>query len=456
MERSEFRRKLLSLVIPITMQQLMLSLVNVSDAVMLGFLNQDSLSAVSLAGQVQFIFSLFIFSVTGGISILAAQYWGINDKTSIEKIIGIGMKIMIPISIVFSAASFFCPHLLMKCFASDTVLIEKGAEYLRAVSLSYFLLGISQIYLCIMKNCGHAGKSSLISSVSVVMNIILNWLLIFGVGVFPRMEIAGAAVATVISKAVELVWTMLVMIKKDSIKIRLSLCIHNDELLKKDYRKYSIPIFGNNLVWGIGFTMYTVIMGHMGSDAAAANSIANIIKNLSICMCQGVASASGIMIGSLLGQGLIEKAKYCGSKLCRISLICGLISGGAILCVIPFVPLFSSLSETAQGYLRVMLVVSSYYVIGKAMNMTVIAGIFPSGGDTRFGFKCDGVTMWLVTVPIGIISAFIFKLPVLAVYILINIDEIVKLPAVYKHYKKYMWLNNLTQTEPINEQFQPA
>ena len=239
MEKSEFRRKLLSLVIPITMQQLMLSLVNVSDAVMLGFLNQDSLSAVSLAGQVQFVFNLFVFSVTGGISILAAQYWGINDKTSIEKIIGIGMKIMIPISIVFSAASFLCPRLLMKCFASDTILIEKGAEYLHAVSLSYFLLGISQIYLCIMKNCGHAGKSSLISSVSVVMNIILNWLLIFGVGIFPRMEIAGAAIATVISKAVELIWTMLVMIKKDSIKIRLSLCVHNDKLLKKDYRKYS-------------------------------------------------------------------------------------------------------------------------------------------------------------------------------------------------------------------------
>lgn len=307
-----------------------------------------------------------------------------------------------------------------------------------------------------MKNCGHAGKSSLISSVSVALNIVLNWIFIFGVGIFPRMEIAGAAIATVISKAVELIWTMFVMMKKDSIKIRLSLCIYNDKLLKKDYWKYSIPILGSQLAWGLGFTMYSVIMGHMGSDAAAANSIANIIKNLSICVCQGVASASGIMIGSLLGQGLIEKARYCGSKLCKISLICGVISGGVILCVIPFVPLFSTLSETSQGYLRTMLVVSSYYVIGKAMNMTVIAGIFPSGGDTRFGFKCDGVTMWFVTVPIGIISAFIFKLPVLAVYILINIDEIVKLPAVYKHYKKYMWLNNLTQTESINEQCQPA
>jgi MATE efflux family protein len=456
MEKSEFRRKLLSLVIPITMQQLMLSLVSVSDAVMLGFLDQDSLSAVSLAGQVQFVFSLFIFAVTGGISILSAQYWGINDKKSIEKIIGIGMKIMVPISIAFSAAAFLCPHLLMKCFASDAVLIDKGAEYLRAVSLSYFLLGISQVYLCIMKNCGFAAKSSLISSVSVVMNIVLNWLLIFGAGVFPRMEIAGAAVATVISKAVELIWTMIVMLKKDSIKIRLSLCIHNDKVLKKDYRKYTFPVLGSNLAWGIGFTMYSVIMGHMGSDAAAANSIANIIKNLSICVCQGVSSASGILIGSLLGQGLIEKAKQYGSKLCKISLICGLISGGVILCVIPFVPLFSTLSGTSQSYLRVMLVVSSYYVVGKAMNMTIIAGIFPSGGDTRFGFKCDGITMWFVTVPIGLISAFILDLPVIAVYILINIDEIVKLPAVYMHYKKYMWLNNLTKSDASKGKLQPA
>lgn len=440
----EFSKKLLKLVIPITIQQIMVALVSVSDAVMLGFLNQDSLSAVSLAGQVQFVFSLFIFSVTGGVSILAAQYWGINDKVSVEKILGIGMKIMVPISAIFSAAAFFFPRQLMMCFASDTSLIEKGAEYLRTVSLSYLLLGFSQVYLCIMKNCGKAGIGSFISSSSVAINIILNWLFIFGIGFFPRLEIAGAALATVISKAVELVWAMVIMLKKDSIKIRLPLCIRCDKNLEADYWKYAFPVLGNNLVWGIGFTMYSVIMGHLGSDAAAANSIANIVKNLAICLCEGIASASAVLVGAELGRGLLDKAKSYGSSLCIMSLICGTASGIAILCVIPFVSLFTNLSVIAQSYLRVMLAISSYYVVGKAMNMTIISGIFPSGGDSKFGFKCDTVTMWCVTVPIGLIAAFLLKLPVIAVYAFINIDEIIKLPAVYKHYKKYLWLNNLT------------
>lgn len=440
----KFTKKLLTLVIPITIQQIMVALVSVSDAIMLGFLNQDSLSAVSLAGQVQFVFSLFVFSVTGGVSILAAQYWGKNDKETVEKILSIGMKIMVPISAVFSAAAFFMPRQLMMCFASDTSLIEKGAEYLRTVSLSYLLLGFSQVYLCIMKNCGKAGIGSLISSSSVVINIVLNWLLIFGIGFFPRMEIAGAALATVISKVIELAWTMGIMLKKDSIKINLSFCIHCDKLIEKDYWKYAFPVLGDNLAWGIGFTMYSVIMGHLGSDAAAANSIANIVKNLVICLCQGISSASAVMVGSELGKGLLDKARTYGSKLCRISLICGIASGMVILCVIPFIPLFTSLTSQAQGYLKVMLAVSSYYVVGKAMNMTVIAGIFPSGGDSKFGFKCDTVTMWCVTVPIGLISAFLLKLPVTAVYMLINIDEIVKLPAVYRHYKKYNWVKDLT------------
>lgn len=443
----EFSKKLIRLVIPIAVQQLMVALVSVSDAVMLGFLDQDSLSAVSLAGQVQFVFSLFIFSVTGGVSILAAQYWGIHNREAVEKILGIGMKIMVPISAVFSAAAFFFPRQLMTCFASDISLIEKGAEYLRTVSLSYFLLGLSQVYLCIMKNCGKAGTGSLISSSSVLINIILNWLFIFGIGIFPRMEIAGAALATVISKAVELIWTMGIMLKKDSIKIRPNFCIHCDKGLEADYWKYAFPVLGNNLVWGIGFTMYSVIMGHLGSDAAAANSIANIVKNLAVCLCEGISSASAVLVGAELGRGLLDKARDYGSRLCRISLICGAVSGAVILCVIPFVPLFTSLTPQAQSYLKVMLTVSSYYVVGKAMNMTVISGIFPSGGDSRFGFKCDTVTMWCITVPIGLVSAFLLKLPVTAVYVLINIDEIVKLPAVYKHYKKYKWLNNLTVKE---------
>lgn len=445
MKDDVFKDKLFKLVIPIALQQLMVALVGFTDAVMMGFLNQDSLSAVSLAGQVQFVFYLFVFATTSGVSILSAQYWGIKDRDTVEKILGIGLKIVIPISLVFTFMALIFPELLMKCFTSDETLIAMGSDYLKSVSFSYLFLGISQIYLCIMKNCGHAGKCSLISSFSVILNILFNWLLIFGVGIFPRMEVSGAALATTISKAVELIWTIIVMLKKDNLKIRLKYIIHTEKVLIKDYLKYALPVLGNQLAWGMGFTMYSVIMGHMGSDATAANSIANIIKNLVICVCQGVSSATAVILGAEMGKGNLETAKEYGSRLCRISLICGLISGGVILCVIPFVPLFTSISATAQGYLRIMLVVSSYYTVGKAMNMTTIAGIFPSGGDSRFGFKCDTITMWCVTVPIGLIFAFLLKLPVMAVYIAINIDEIIKLPAVYKHYKKYSWLNNLTR-----------
>lgn len=442
-----FRRQLFKLVVPITLQNLMLSLVSVTDAVMMGFLNQDALSAVSLAGQVQFVFSLFIFSITGGVSILAAQYWGIRDRDAVEKVLGIGLKALVLISLPFTAAALFVPDLLMRCFASDALLISLGAAYLRAVSPSYLLLGLSQVYLCIMKNCGHAGKSSLISSVSVMVNILFNWLLIFGVGIFPKMGVAGAALATVLSKAVELIWAAAVMLQKDSLKIRWRYIAETDAVLRRDYWNYTLPLVGGLLGWGVGFTMYSVILGHLGSDAAAANSVANIIKNLSICVCQGVACASSVMVGAELGRGDLDRARLYGSRLCRISLISGIASGLLILCIIPAVPLISTISGTAQHYLRIMLAVSSYYVVGKAMNMTVISGIFPSGGDSRFGFKCDTVTMWCVTVPIGLLLAFVFQLPVPVVYIAINIDEIVKLPAVYRHYKKYLWLQNLTGTQ---------
>lgn len=445
MYKKEFRNKLLRLVVPISLQQLMLGLVSFTDAVMMGFLNQDSLSAVSLAGQVQFVFSLFVFAITGGVSILAAQYWGIQDKESVEKVLGIGMKMLFITALPFTLGALICPELLMRCFASDETLIKLGAEYLRAVSPSYLFIAISQAYLCIMKNCGNAAKSSIISSVSVALNILFNWLLIFGIGFFPRLEVEGAAIATVISRVVELIWTYIVMFRSDNVKLRMSHIIRNDRVLSSDFRKYTLPLLGNMLGWGIGFTMYSVILGHLGSDAAAANSIANIIKNLAICVNQGVASASGVMVGAELGRNRLDVAKKYGSKLCHASLICGIISGVIILCIIPFIPLFKTITPVAQGYLRVMLVVSSYYVIGKAMNATIISGIFPAGGDSKFGLKCDTITMWCVTVPLGLICSLVFKLPVPLIYIIINIDEIIKLPAVYKHYKKYIWLKNLTR-----------
>lgn len=441
---NDFAKKLLTLVFPIAFQQFMLAMVSASDALMLGMLTQDSLSAVSLATQVTFVENLFLAAMTIGLSMFAAQYWGKEDQAAVERIFAYVMKVTAAVSFLFFLAGLCIPGVLMHIFTNEQPLVAGGRIYLRTVSPAFLLTGISQIYLCILKNTGKAAKSSVISSVSVVVNIILNAILIFGWFGLPRMGIAGAALATVIARVTEVAWCMFETAKKDGVKLRLCHMMHDDKVLRHDFWKYSSPVLGNEIVWGVGFTMYSVIMGHLGSDAVAANSLANIVKNLVACFCNGIGSGGGIMVGNELGAGRLEKAREYGGRLCRLSVLCGIASGLVLLSLSPLILAVTDLSGTAHAYLKWMLVMCSCYMVGKSVNGTTIAGIFCAGGDSRFGFLCDTITMWCITVPLGFLAAFTLRLPVVAVYFIVNMDEIVKLPAVYRHYKKYKWIKDLT------------
>lgn len=448
-DEKEFYKKLVTLIFPAAFQQFMLALVSASDALMLGMLAQDSLSAVSLASQITFVENLFFAAVTIGLSMFAAQYWGKKDMASVERIFAYTMKITIAISCVFFLAALCIPDAFMHIFTNEQALIDDGAVYLRVISLSFPLTGISQIDLCILKNTGRAAKASLISSVSVLINIVLNAVLIFGLFGLPRLEIAGAALATVIAGLIEAVWCVLEAARTDCIKLKMCYIIHSDQFLSQNFWKYTAPVLGNEIVWGVGVTMYSVMMGHLGTDAVAANSIANIVKNLAACVCLGLGSGSGIMVGNELGAGRSERAKEYGGKLCRLSIICGAVSGLLLLALSPLILAVTDLSDTANTYLKWMLVMCSCYMIGKSVNGTTISGIFCAGGDSKFGFLCDTITLWCIIVPLGLLAAFVWKLPVLAVYCIVNLDEIIKLPAVYRHYKKYKWVRDLTIKEDV-------
>lgn len=267
----------------------------------------------------------------------------------------------------------------------------------------------------------------------------------------PKLEIAGAALATVISRLIEVIWCISQSMRKNNIALKKQYIIHRSKLLEKDFRRYTLPVLGNEIVWGVGFTMYSVIMGHLGTDAVDANSIANIIKNLIVCFCIGISTGGGIIIGNELGAGRLDTAKEYGRKLCHLSVILGIISGIVMFMLSPIILKFSNLSDTANDYLKWMTVMCSAYMVGKSVNMTIIDGIFCAGGDSKFGLLCDTVTMWCITVPLGFISAFALKLPVLAVYLIVNLDEMIKLPAVYKHYKKYLWVKDLTSKNQTEE-----
>lgn len=439
-----FRKKLIKLVLPITLQKFFYALIPVSDAVMLVALNQDAMSAVSLATQVQFVLQLFIFAITSGESMLAAQFWGKKDKTSVESILAYCVKLTLPISLLFFLATMLIPDKVMMIFTNDPSIIEYGCDYLRIVSCSYLFISLILIFETILKNTDLVKPVTVISLSMVVMNIVFNAIFIFGLFGLPKMEAAGAALSTTLTEGIALIAVIIIFIKKGKIKFRSDKLLSVPETIKKDFIKYTSPILANQLTWGIGFTMINVIIGHLNSDAIAANSIAVVVKDLISCFCFSLGTGGAILVGNELGAGNLDIAKEYGGRLCKIGIITGVLSGILIGIISPLVAAKVNLTETASHYLQIMLLMCIYYMIGRTMNGLVISGIFCAGGDTRFGFVCDTITMWGFIIPVGILTSFILKLPVLVTFFVLNLDEMVKLPFVYKHYKKYLWVKNLT------------
>ena len=440
--KRSLRKEIVRLALPIALQQFMTALVGACDAIMLGKLSQDAMSAVSLATQVTFVFNLFMFAFMAGENMFVAQYYGKGDYTGISQVFSLVTKICGCIAVVFLAGTLFFPEQLMRILTNEETLIVLGSEYLRVIGISYVFSGIAQTFLAIMKNCGAVNMSTLINGVMVILNIALNAVFIFGLSGFPKMGIKGAALATVLATVVQFLWSVgYVLCRIRAVKFSLRSC--EKRLFGRFWQK-AVPLLINNLAWGIGFSMYSVIMGHLGTDAVAANGIANISKNLVVCFCLGLGNAGSIIVGNRLGADRLQEAKEAGGTLTRTAIIAGIVSGLVLIALSPFITKMVDLTPTARGYLQKMLLICSYYIAGKSVNCMTIGGIFAAGGDSKFGMLCDSVTLWCITVPLGCICAFILKLPVMVVYFVLNLDEIIKLPVVYRHYKKYKWIKNLT------------
>lgn len=440
--KRSLRKEIVRLALPIALQQFMTALVGACDAIMLGKLSQDAMSAVSLATQVTFVFNLFMFAFMAGENMFVAQYYGKGDYTGISQVFSLVTKICGCIAVIFLAGTLFFPEQLMRILTNEETLIVLGSEYLRVIGISYVFSGIAQTFLAIMKNCGAVNMSTLINGVMVILNIALNAVFIFGLSGFPKMGIKGAALATVLATVVQFLWSVgYVLCRIRAVKFSLRSC--EKKLFGRFWQK-AVPLLINNLAWGIGFSMYSVIMGHLGTDAVAANGIANISKNLVVCFCLGLGNAGSIIVGNRLGADRLQEAKEVGETLTKTAIIAGIVSGFVLIALSPFITKMVDLTPTARGYLQKMLLISSYYIAGKSVNCMTIGGIFAAGGDSKFGMLCDSVTLWCIIVPLGCICAFILKLPVMVVYFVLNLDEIIKLPVVYKHYKKYKWIKNLT------------
>ncbi len=435
---------MLAIVLPITLQNLMVALVGAADTFMLCSYSQNAMAAVALATQVQFIQMMLTGGFLGGLSLMGAQYWGKRDIPVIEKLLAQGIWLTSLVAFAFFAGCFFVPERLMRFFASDPELIRIGSEYLQIVAVSFIFYSISRCYLTIMRISGHVKYSVVVNILTVLLNVIFNAIFIFGLLGAPAWGVKGAAFATMLAGFIEMVTVLLLSFRRDFIMLRFSRLFSWDKRLFLDFWRYTIPLLGGTMLWGIGFSSYSAIIGHLGKDAAAANAIAAVARSLGCCICDGLAAGTSIIVGHELGAGHLRRGKLYGNRSFALSFLVGGCTSILLLGALPVVSSAITLTSEAHDYLRGMFCVLAVYMIGRAASGVGVNGIFAAGGDTLFNVYSIIAAMWCFALPCAALGAFYFNWPVVVVFACTSLDEIGKLPWLIWHYRKYKWVRNIT------------
>lgn len=447
-EKKQFYKMVFALVLPMALQNLINVGVTSADVIMLGRVGETALSASSLAGQVYFILNLVYFGLTSGAAVITAQYWGKGDTRTIEKVLAISLRFALLAGAVFTVAVWVIPEPIMGLLTNDPEIIREGASYLRIVGCSYVISGITMVYLNILRSVEKVVIATVVYAASLATNVVLNSIFIFGLLGWPDMGVAGAALGTCGARVVELAIVIWYAKKKNHIlKFHFQDLFLKDWALMKDFRTYAVPVLLNELAWGGGMAIITAIMGHLGSAAVAANSVAQVARQLSMVVSFGVSSATAIVVGKTIGEGNKELAKTYAKRFVRLAFWLGLAGGGVILCVSPIASHFLTLTDLAREYLRYMMYVMAYFVVAQSLNSTLVVGVFRGGGDTRYGLILDLSTLWGGAIVMGLITAFVLKLPVPWVYVFLVSDEIIKLPFVFSRFRKEKWLKNITRAD---------
>lgn len=446
-KKDDFYRQMFKLAIPIIIQNLLSAAVNSSDVIMLNYVGQSAISAVSLAANYSNILFMVYYGLGTGASLLCAQYFGKKNMQAIHAVEGIALRFSFAISALVALAAFTMPQRMLLLFTSDQELIAIGSSYIRIMGITYLCWGVTEIYLAILRSIGRVTISMTLNMLAFGLNILLNAVFIFGLFGAPKLGVTGVAIATASSRLIQLVACVIVSLLSKDVKLNPAYMFIRSKTLLNDFIHLSLPALGNDLSWSVAFSMYSVILGHLGTEAVAANSLVTVVRNVGSVFCFAIASAGTILLGRVMGQEELEKSKSYASRMLKMTVVAGAVGGVIVLAVTPFVLRFASLNDTAMHYLKYMLLINSYYIMGSAVNTALIAGVFRAGGDTKFGLICDTIDMWVYAVPLGFFAAFVLKLPVLWVYFLLCTDEFVKWPWVIRHYRKREWAKNITRED---------
>lgn len=442
----DFLKIVFGLAFPLALQNLINTSVTTADVVMLGMVGEDALSGGSLAGQVQFVMSLMIFGLTSGASVLTAQYWGKKEVGTIEKIFGMTICLTTAIGLVFFAAGEFFSEPLMHIFSSEEAVIQNGMAYLRIVAFSYPLSAFSTGYLYLMRSIERVKIGTAVFATSLVVNVILNAVFIFGLLGAPAMGVRGAALATLTSRCVEFVMVLYYMWRVNrQVRLRLRFMLKWDRVLFGDFLTLSIPVVLNETLWGAGMSANAAILGQMGSPAAAANSVVRVIRELIMVMSMGLSAATGVLVGKVIGEKRMDLAKLYARRMIALSFLITACLSAIMLLFRPRIVGALTLGPEASDYLLFMLLILSAFSLCQSVTCPIIVGVLRGGGDTRFGLFLEALTLWAGSILPGAVGAFVLHLPVKAVFMLLMLDEFIKLPFAVWRYRSGVWLKDLTR-----------
>ncbi|WP_240414863.1 MATE family efflux transporter [Paenibacillus periandrae] len=436
-----FYKRFVLLTLMIGLQNIITLGVNLSDNLMLGGYSESSLSGVALANQIQFLLQMLVMGAGEGMVIMASRYWGAKDIGSIKKVISIGMRLAVLLSVVMLAIVFFFPQGCLSLFTNDQSVISEGMAYLKIICFSYVFFAITNILLSSLRSVETVKIGLMVSLSTLIINVCLNYVLIYGHFGFPALGVSGSAIATLIARIIETV-VVCVYIKRIDTKILLKLkdFFSIDAVLFKQYIKIGSPILLSNALWAGAMAMQTAILGHMGGPAIAANSIATTIFQLISVVIFASASASAILIGKTIGEGQLDKVKAYSKTLQILYVFIGLGTGFILFVTKDYVINLYAISYDAKALALQFMTVLSITVIGTAYQMPSLTGIVRSGGDTKFVLYNDFIFMWLVVLPASALCAFVFNLSPVVTFMFLKCDQILKCFVAIVKVNRFKWI----------------
>ncbi|MBR2412935.1 MAG: MATE family efflux transporter [Clostridia bacterium] len=443
--KSSFYKTFFSLAGIMALQNIIVFSVNLADNIMLGSFSEVAMSGVSLANQIQFLLQMLVNGAANGVAVIASQYWGKRQTEPIPKIFSAGFLLASGLSLLLGLIVSAFPQQVLYLLSNETAIVEAGAVYLRIMGFSYVIFAITNLLIALMRSVESVKIGFAVSLVALVVNIFLNYCLIFGHFGFPQLGIKGAAYATITARIAELLTVLIYVLFIDKkLKLRPKDFFSVEKVYMRDYIKTGVPIILSGSSWGIAMTVQTAIIGRLGEAAIGANAISAPIYQVISVLYSSSSNAAGVIIGKTVGEGDTDRVKKYAKTLQWMFLAIGGISCAILLASKGLILSFYDVSPQTAALANTFLIILSVTVIGSSYEAPCLCGIVSGGGDTKFVLKNDLIFMWGIVLPLSFLSAFVFQWPIPITFFLLKSDQITKCAVAVVKVNRFKWIKQLT------------